>query len=164
MADPVGIIETPIRLEYDYTPGTAKSRYLRALVDGKILGQRCPSCHKVYVPPTGSCARCGIPTPEEVEVSDTGTVTTFCVVNVPFAGQSVEAPYVSASVLLDGADIPIFALIQEIPADEARMGMRVKAVWAPAGERKPSSDSIRHFVPSGEPDVSAEKLLGWRDA
>jgi hypothetical protein len=44
------------------------------------------------------------------------------------------------------------------------MGMRVKAVWAPKDERTPSSDAIRYFKPTGEPDVSAEKLLGWRGA
>ena len=129
MADPVGIIETPIRLEYNYTPGTAKSRYLRALVEGRILGQRCPSCHKVYVPPTGSCARCGVPTPGEVDVSEAGTVTTFCVVNVPFAGQTIAVPYVSASVPLDGADT---AMLHAVDAgDESRMrtGMRVRARW-----------------------------------
>ena len=45
--------------------------------------------------------------------------------NVPFAGQAVEIPYVCASVLLDGANIALFHLIQEVPSEEVRMGMRV---------------------------------------
>ena len=32
-------------------------------------------------------------------------------------------------VLLDGADISFMGLIQEIPTDEVRMGLRVEAVW-----------------------------------
>jgi len=80
-------------------------------------------------------------------------VTTFCVVNVPFRGQAIELPYVCAQILVDGADIPLMALIQECPASEVRMGMRVEAVWEEAGRRVPSLQSLRYFRPSGEPDA-----------
>ena len=52
-------------------------------------------------------------TEEEVELPHTGIVTTFCVVNVQFYGQEIEVPYVCATVLLDGADIGLFGLVQE---------------------------------------------------
>jgi len=116
----------------------------------------CPSCSKVYVPPRGSCPTCGVPTKEQVELAGTGIVTTFCVVNIPFAGQAVECPYVSASILLDGADIPLFSLIQEIPFDQVRMGLRVEAVWA--DELRPTLESIKYFKPTGEPDAEFESF------
>ena len=153
---PVEIIDTPIELVYRYMPGRAASRFLRGIEQGKILGQRCPSCRKVYVPPRGACASCGVATDEEVQLTDKGTVTTFCVVNVPFYGQKIEIPYVSATILLDGADIGLFHLIQEVEADKVHMGMRVEAVWAPPKERKPTLESILHFRPSDEPDADYE--------
>jgi len=52
-------IVTPTRLDYDYTPGAATTRFLRGMESGRILGQRCPQCSKVYVPTRGSCPRCG---------------------------------------------------------------------------------------------------------
>jgi hypothetical protein len=97
-----------------------------------------------------------VPTEEEVELPDTGTVTTFCIVNLPFYGKELEIPYVCASVLLDGADVTSFHLIQEIPADQVRMGMRVKAVWVSPEELKPTLQSIKYFRPSGEPDAPLE--------
>jgi uncharacterized OB-fold protein len=144
---------SPLRLEYTFIAGQATSRFLRGLADGRILGQRCPSCSKVYVPPRGGCPTCAVPTEEEVELSGRGMVTSFCIVNVPFAGQAVRPPYASASVLLDGADIPLFHLLQEVEAADVRMGMRVVAVWAPLEERHPSMDTIRYFRPTGEPDA-----------
>jgi uncharacterized OB-fold protein len=96
---------------------------------------------------------CGVPWAEEVEVSDSGTLTTFCIVNVPFEGQTMKLPYVYGSILLDGAGLPLLHLIQA-PADEVRMGMRVKAEWVPPAERKPTLESIRWFVPTGEPDAA----------
>lgn len=153
---PVLSIRSPVRLEYRYTAGRAQSRFLRGIERGEIRGQRCPSCKKVYVPPRGACAACGVATDEEVAVADRGTVTTFCVVNVPFYGQKIKIPYVSATILLDGADIGLMHLIQEVDAEKVRMGMRVEAVWAPESERAPTLESIRYFRPTGEPDAAYE--------
>jgi uncharacterized OB-fold protein len=150
-------IETPIALDYRYTPGLATSRFLRALAQGRLVGQRCPSCGKVYIPSRGSCPTDGVPTDEEVELPDRGIVTTFCVVNVPFAGgHTIEMPYVAAHILLDGADIAFQHLVQGIPASEVRMGMRVEAVWRPREEWGPTLENVMHWRPTGEPDATYE--------
>jgi uncharacterized OB-fold protein len=159
--EPVLSVRTPIHLEYDFTAGRAASRFLRAIEQGRIIGQRCPSCHKVYVPTRGACASCGVPTEEEVEVSSKGTVTTFCIVNVPFYGQKIKIPYVSATILLDGADIGLMHLLQEVEAEDVHMGMRVESVWCEPSERRPSLESIRYFRPTGEPDADYESYRDY---
>jgi uncharacterized OB-fold protein len=151
--EPIKGIKTPIRMEYQVAAGAELSRYLRSIEDGKIFGRRCPSCKKVYVPPRGGCPTCSVPMAEEVPVKDVGTVASFCVVNVPYEGQVMKLPYVYALILVDGADIPFPHLIQGIEASEVRMGLRVKAVWKPADERKPTMESIKWFEPAGEPDA-----------
>ena len=151
-ADP-GMIITPVSLHYLHSASAEESRYLRGLREGKIIGQRCPACGKVYVPPRGACPVDGVPTTTDVELPDVGTVTTFCVVNVPFHGQRVPSPYVAASVLLDGADIAFQHLILGCEPDEVRMGMRVRAVWKPAEQWGTTSENIDHFEPTGEPDA-----------
>ncbi len=158
---PVTTLATPIRLDYVFSAGIAQSRNLRGLAAGKFIGQRCPVCRKVYVPSRGSCPVDGVPTDEEVELANTGTVTTFCIVNVPFAGQSIEIPYTCAMILLDGADVSFMGLIQEIPADEVHMGLRVEAVWAPPSERGYTMASVKHFRPTGEPDADYETYKGY---
>ena len=153
MAETINEIITPVRLDYTHTAGRAQNRFLTGLIEGKIRGQRCPSCKKVYVPPRGSGAICAVPTEEEVEVADKGTVTTFCIVNLQFHGQAVEIPYVCGSVLLDGADLPFFGMLAGVEVDKVHMGQRVQAVWLPPEERKASLDNIRYFEPIDEPDA-----------
>jgi hypothetical protein len=153
---PVTCIVTPIRLDYDVTAGHAQSAFLYGLVEGKFMGRRCPKCLKVYLPPRGACPTDGVPTTELVECGQRGVITTFCVVNVPFRGQSIELPYVCAQILLDGADIAFMALVQECVAGDVRMGMRVEAVWKDPAERTTSLESLRYFRPSGEPDAPYE--------
>lgn len=151
--EPVTGVVTKVSLDYDYAASPEESLFYRGLNEGRIMGQRCPTCQKVYVPPRSACPADGTPTEEEVELSQTGTITTFCIVNVPFLGQKIKPPYVSAYVLLDGADIAVLHLILGVPADEVRMGMRVKAVWKPKDEWAYSLENIDHFAPTGDPDA-----------
>jgi uncharacterized OB-fold protein len=150
---PVKSISTPTRLEYDFTAVGAQAEFLENIAKGVLIGKRCPECHKVYVPARGNCPRCGIATTESVEVSDRGTVTTFCVVRVPSKNIEIELPYVAAQILLDGADMAFHSLLQECAVEDVRMGMRVEAVWAPREEWGPTFENIRYFRPTGEPDL-----------
>jgi hypothetical protein len=157
--EPVKYVEANVSLPYRYVAGDLKARYLRALKDKRILGSKCSKTGKVFVPPLVSSPESFAPCDELVQVSDKGVVTTFCIVNIPVIGREVELPYVAASVALDGADVSMFAPIQECKATDVRMGMRVEAVWKPDGERTGSHDDIRHFRPTGEPDAPLETIL-----
>ncbi|MGW8376088.1 OB-fold domain-containing protein [Streptomyces sp. ODS28] len=146
--DQVTGITVPARLDYTYSPGRAQTRYLETLLaERRILGERCPECRKVYVPPRGACPTCGVPTGEQVEVGPRGTVTTFCVVNIKAKGLDIEVPYVYAHIALDGAGLALHGRLAGIPYDEVRMGLRVEPVWTEDG-RYPD-----HYRPTGEPDA-----------
>ena len=144
-----GMTITPVRLHYEHTASPGESAYLRGLAEGRLLGQRCGVCGQVYFPPRGTCPADGVPTHDEVELPDNGTVTSFCIVNVGYPGQRVTPPYVAAAVLLDGADIAFQHLILGCDPGDVRMGMRVRAVWSDSG-------GISHFAPTGEPDALYE--------
>jgi hypothetical protein len=144
-----GMTIAPVRLRYLHTASPGESAYLRGLAVGRLLGQRCGVCGQVYVPTRGTCPADGVTMTEEVELPETGTVTTFCIVNVGYPGQRVTPPYVAAAVLLDGADIAFQHLVLGCDPGEVRMGLRVRAVWGEAG-------GISHFTPTGEPDALYE--------
>lgn len=157
--EPVKYVESDVYLPYDYVAGDLKAIYLRALKDKRILGSKCSKSGKVFVTPIPNSPETFAPCNELVEVSDHGVMTTFCVVNIPVIGRDLELPYVASSVALDGADISIFALIKGVKPEEARMGMRVRAVWKSDEERTGSHDDILYFEPTGEPDVDPDTFL-----
>lgn len=159
--EPVARIRTPISIEYHWSAGPGSIAHLEGLLDGRLVGARCPSCSQVVFPPrNGTCPRCGVLLGEPVEVGPRGTITTFCIVNVPFLGQRITPPYVAATILLDGADLGVQHLILECDAADVRMGMRVEPVWKERAEWGPSLESIDHFRPSGEPDAPFESYAG----
>jgi uncharacterized OB-fold protein len=151
--DPVTMLISPSSLAVQHTASRPESIFLRALKEGTLLGARSGDNGKVYFPPREADPATGKELDQFVELPDTGTVTTFAIINIPFAGQKIKPPYVAAYILLDGADIPFLHLVTEIDAADVRMGMRVQAVWKPLEDRDFGIDTIDYFRPTGEPDA-----------
>jgi uncharacterized OB-fold protein len=165
------VMEHHVSLTYETPMTPILERYVDALIDGRIVGHKCPSCGRVYVPGRGYCPLCVVATgdEDEVEVSDTGTVTGFTIITpVAYYGQKETEPFIYASVLLDGSDSNMGGQdIVGIPRDEVRSGLRVKAVWKSKDKRSGEGvDSrgwggvgsvIEAFEPSGEPDADPAK-------
>ena len=159
-------IEVPIYLKYNFTAGEATSRFLSQIRRGRLVGQRCPRCENVYLPPRGSCAACGVATTEEVEVADRATVESFTIVWIPIPNNPIQPPYVVANLIPDGANISFIHLMSECVNEDVRIGQRVQAVWKPEAEWDYAMDNIRYFRPIDEPDVPVEMIgrvpvTGW---
>ena len=148
----------------DLPPNTV--RFADALIAGRILGQKCPACGRVYVPPKEYCPLDVVilSSADDVEVADRGVVTGFTIIApVHYYGQTKTEPFVYASVLLDGASGTLSGQdVSGIPADKVHAGMRVRAVWKPVEERSTEGTTARgasvagcitSFEPSGEPDA-----------
>ena len=165
--DMITDMAAPIYLKYSFTAGAATTRFLGQIKRGRLVGQRCPRCRNVYIPPRGSCAACGIATDEEVELSDKATVESFTVVWIPIPNSPLEPPFVVANLVVDGANISFIHLLSECVNEEVHIGQRVQAVWKPAAEWDFAMDNIRYFKPLAEPDVPSAMigklpLTGWQ--
>jgi uncharacterized OB-fold protein len=154
-------LRAPASLHYDYTPGIATTRFLRALKEKKLTGEVCPESGKVYIPPRGVSPTSGLVTTELVELAHVGTMVGYCIVNLDFTGNAQEIPYVSALILLDGADVPVYGLVREIPYDEVRVGMRLEPVWVEDSELTTSFENIKWWKPNGEPDASYSDIADY---
>ncbi len=153
---PVTMLVVPTVIEIQHSASLPESAFLRALEEGKLLGARTGRDGKVYFPAREADPATGKQLDQFVELPDKGTVTTFAIINIPFAGQRIKPPYVAAYILLDGADIPFLHLVTEVDATDVRMGMRVEAVWKPREEWGLGIDNIDYFRPTGEPDADYE--------
>jgi uncharacterized OB-fold protein len=148
-----------------------RKRFIAALLDGRILGQRSPVSGKVYVPPRGYDNLERVPMGEEddVVVADTGAVSSFTVITpIQYHGQQETEPYIRASILLDGTDQAINQVdVRDIPPEDFRVGMRVRAVWLPPERRTGAGIDnrgaawdgvIERWEPTGEPDDDPRRL------
>ena len=164
---PVRFMQEHIALDYVQRVSPIAARFAEQLTSGRIVGQRCPQCGLVFVPPRTFCPMCVVAMgPEhEVTVADRGTLTSFTVLTpIQYHGQKEREDYALASILLDGADGTVGQQrIVELPVEQVRTGLRVEAVWAPEEERAGDGGSIYYgfgsaitgWRPTGEPDVDA---------
>ncbi len=130
-----------------FSAGTVGSKVLVTLRDkAKIIGMRCPSCNRVYVPARSVCGECFEQINEYVQVSNLGTVESYTVCNESTAAQPVDTP-VYAVIKLDGADNNFVHLLGEVAVEDISIGMRVQAVFREKADRKASILDIRYFKP-----------------
>jgi uncharacterized OB-fold protein len=101
---------------------------------GELRIQRCLTCgrHQHYA--RILCSHCGKQTLEWVTASGAGTVYSFTVIRQngvpPF---NERLPFVVATVDLDEDGARVIAAMPALDPSEARVGMRVRATFRPAG-------------------------------
>ena len=133
-----------------FATGPVMGKFLRALVQKKILANKCPVCGRLQLPPREVCAECRVRVDEFVEVGPEGVLThsidiAYYASPDPLTGESRETPYISAHVLLDGCKghETLWHEVNAEDIDKVRTGARVKPVWN--DQRVGAITDIKHF-------------------
>jgi len=102
-------------------------------------------------PMNGSTLRIRRPTDEWVYLEDTGTVNTFSICYTDWLARRIKEPELPAMIEIDGSGgVAIMGKLGEVDPKEIRIGMRVKAVWKPEGERIGAITDIKYWEPLKE--------------
>jgi len=141
------VVEGKLALPYSYFAGRVGSKFLTTIRDQKkILGIKCNKCKQVYVPPRQTCDVCMEDIRNNwVDVKNTGEVTNFTVVRYQDGHLPRKPPYILAMIRLDGADTSLVHVVEGIDVDKAKVGMKVRAVFAK--ETTSTILDIDHFEP-----------------
>ncbi|HDP24029.1 MAG TPA: hypothetical protein ENN34_01165 [Deltaproteobacteria bacterium] len=139
-----------LALPYSYFAGRVGSTFITTIRDQKkIMGVRCDTCNKVFIPPRQTCERCFSDIRENwVDLENTGIVTNFTVVRYDDKHLPRKAPFVLALIKLDGADTPFVHILDGIEPEKVEVGMKVEAVFAK--ETTNTILDIDHFAPVTE--------------
>ncbi len=143
-------LKQDVDLPYRWAAGRYGSVLLKAIRDEcKFVGNRCPSCGKVYIPPRVVCGPCFVAPDEMVELATTGTLAGYSVVNYPFidpeTGEQRPVPYTYAYIKLDGCDSYLSHIVDEVDPQKLSPGLRLEAVFRPDGERVGRIQDVLHF-------------------
>ena len=126
------VVEGKLALPYTYFAGRVGSTFITTIRDQqKIMGVKCNTCDKVFVPPRQTCERCMEDIRENwVELENTGDVVNFTVIRYDDKHLPRKAPFVLAMIKLDGADTPMVHILEGVDMDAVQSGLKVKAVFA----------------------------------
>ena len=149
-------IRSEVRLPLKQCAGQYLTKFLMELRDHtKIIGNKCPECSRISLPPNTVCGYCKIrieDKPENwVELSDKGKVKVYLEITdrdtEPLTGIPLGLPNPGAQILLDGGDenCLLYHILEELDTNKVYRGMRVQAVWKPREERVGLLSDIRFF-------------------
>lgn len=132
-AEPTGWSDVPKWLMP--RPTNEDREYWEGAGRGELRVQHCLTCgrHQHYA--RLLCSHCGKETLEWVTASGAGTVYSFTVIRqngVPPFNERI--PFVVATVDLDEDGARLIAAMPDVEPQDARIGMRVRAAFRPAGD------------------------------
>ena len=119
---------------YDWSTGRYLGHfYAEAKENKKIVGNRCPKCKEIWLPPTPVCPKCKVDMGWDwVEMPQTGEVYQYTYLVMPLwdphYGEKWANPHPSAIILLDNG-VFYRHWLEETDKDKLKVGMRVQAVW-----------------------------------
>ena len=149
------VLKRTISVKQRFATGPVMGKFLNALKQKKLIGNKCPSCGRIQLPPREVCAVCRVSADEWVEVGPKGQVRYMEYVYYaspdPLTGETRETPYGMVNILLDGCGgNDTFAhLIRRDQMDLIKngsnevAGTRVRPVWN--DKRVGSVFDIKHF-------------------
>ena len=128
-------LEDISHMPFKWAIGLDGSKFIKEIAERDVLlGIRCPSCKRVYVPPRLVCGPCFVKMDELVELGNEGVVKAITLVNYPFidpdTGDRRPVPYFYGYIQLDGADNLFSHIIQTKTGKPVKVGVRVRAVFA----------------------------------
>jgi uncharacterized OB-fold protein len=132
-----------------YTFGVAGERFFREMKDhGRLVASVCPRCRRAFVPPSMYCEDCFVEITEYQPVGDTGTLSSFTILYEPLDESRPLSPTVVGLVQFDGTVGGWIAPVHGVAPEKLRIGMKVRAVFKPAGQRQGQVSDLDHFEPA----------------
>jgi uncharacterized OB-fold protein len=139
-----------VRAEFSFWVGRYMDKFYDALEDKKIIGNKCPKCGKIFVPPRKICGECNEVIAFDknwLDLPDTGILqnytTTYYRVN-DRGSRKVKNPQIIGMVQIEGSDTAIVYRLLKMDPEEIAIGMKVKVEWEEKPKGNPSD--IKGFV------------------
>jgi hypothetical protein len=149
------VLRKTISVNQRFATGPVMGKFLKGLMEKKILANKCPKCGRLQLAPREVCAVCRVEATEWQEVGPKGNLEVIEIVYYaspdPLTGETRETPYGSIHVLLDGCkgNETFWHLLRRDQIFQVResqggiKGTRLRPVWADS--RTGSIHDIQYF-------------------
>ena len=138
-----------VRASFNFWVGLPMDKFYDGLKEGKLIGNKCPKCGKVFLPPRKTCGDCFVRVDEYVDMPETAVLKNFTVTNYKVAerkSRKVKKDIMVGLVQVDGSDTAMMLQIMNTTPAELKTGMKLKIVWNKRLKGHP--DDIRGFEPA----------------
>jgi len=141
-------------LHYDqlyFVQAAELTPYAKGLLEGKLMGTRCPICGDKFFPPRVNCWNldCELEKCEWVEIKPYGRVHTFTTAGWSGRSSLKNLPFVLAYCVLDDCKTAIANYLKNIEPWDAQFNMPIKVEFVPK-EKRVGAITDFYFVPTDD--------------
>ncbi len=135
---------------YTFWVGKYMDKFYDNLMNKKIVGNKCPKCSKVFVPPRKVCNKCKAVIPLEqnwIDLPSTGKLVSYTLTPYRVSEEKktkVKDLLAIGLVQIDGSSTSFLGKLLNIAEKDLKEGMKVKIEWAEKTTGAPSD--IKGFV------------------
>ena len=140
----------PVRAEFAFWVGQYMDKFYDALENKELIGNKCPKCGDVFVPPRKYCGKCNEKIAFDknwVTLPNTGTLQNYTITHYKVNDRSsrkVKKPQILGMVQIEGSNTAIIYRLLNIVPEELRIGMKFKIEWEEKTKGDPSD--IKGFM------------------
>ncbi len=142
-----------MRADFEFWVGKYMDKFFDGLERQKFVGNQCPSCKKVYLPPRKTCGDCSKKISFDanwIELGTTGVVINFTA--TPYTvnerrSKKGKKTTVIGLVRIEGSDTAMIYEIVDVEEKDVKIGMKVEPVWNKKLSGTPND--IKGFKPAG---------------
>ncbi len=133
-----------VRADFAFWVGQYMDRFYDALENKRFIGNKCPECGKIFVPPRKTCGKCNKTIPLDknwVNLPETGTLLNYTVTYYKVnerTTRKVKKPQIIGMIQIDGSNTGIVYRLLNVDPDDVKVGMKVKVVWEEKTKGDPS--------------------------
>ncbi|MHA1106310.1 MAG: Zn-ribbon domain-containing OB-fold protein [Promethearchaeota archaeon] len=124
-------------------------KFYDGLENKKIMGNKCPKCGDVFVPPRKICGKCNVVIPLEenwVDLPETGTLMNFTTTAYRVNDRSSRKAkdWTIGMIQIDGSNTSIVYRLLKMELEDVKIGMKVQIEWSEKTKGDPSD--IKGFI------------------
>ncbi|MDH5449096.1 MAG: Zn-ribbon domain-containing OB-fold protein [Candidatus Bathyarchaeota archaeon] len=126
------------------------SKFFEGLLEGRLLGTKCPKCGLTYCPPRAHCfnPKCRLQETEWIELPKRGTVHSYTIMAIAWPALAHMQPLVGAMVRIEGTNTCLPMLMKDIDPEKVNIDLKVNIHIA----EKPKGDLLDVYgTPAEEP-------------
>lgn len=142
-----------VRAEFNFFVGKYMDKMFDEFENRKLVGNQCPKCKDVFLPPRKICGKCHVTIPLEenwVDLPDTGTVVNYTLSPYKInerGARTVKSNKMIGMIQMDGCSSSIIYELLDMEPEDLEIGMKVRLKWAKKPKGRPGD--IEGFTKAG---------------
>ena len=133
-----------VKADFNFWVGRYMDKFYDGLEKRKLLGNKCPKCGDVFVPPRKICGKCNEKIPLDqnwIDLPSTGVLINYTITSYKVSdrrARNTKKDQIIGMIRIDGSNTGIIYPLINTKTEEVDIGMKLQIEWVDEPKGDPS--------------------------